>query len=92
MPCSCEGYEEDDRRREVQKLHTVTKAACDMRTILRKHHLEDELAPGTRHWIAKHDAWDERRIAEEAASGKRAEAKQKALDKLTVDDRRVLGL
>ena len=92
MPCRCDGCDTDgdaELRREADK---ATRAACDMRTILRRHGLEFELTVETRQWISQHDAADERRIAEENASGERARVKQAALDKLSLEERRVLGL
>ena len=70
----------------------ATRAACDMRTILRRSNLEHLLTVETRKWIAKHDAADAKRIAEENAAGIRQRVKQQALDKLTLEERRVLGL
>jgi hypothetical protein len=72
--------------------NAATRAACDMRTILRRNKLEKELTVETRQWIAKHDAEDAKRIAEENASGLRERVKQQALDKLSLEERRVLGL
>ena len=92
MPCNCEGYEQDDERRSVKKLHRLTRVACDMRFVIRRYALEDELSVATRRWISEHDAWDAKRIAVESARGERDAARKLALDKLTMDDRRVLGL
>ena len=70
----------------------ATRAACDMRTILRRHNLEQDLCSETRRWIAKHDKDDKERIAVENANGLRAKAKQRGLNKLTLEERRALGL
>jgi uncharacterized protein YecT (DUF1311 family) len=88
MPCRCP---EDDYPRE-DAADKATRAGCDMRTIIRRHNLEKELTVETRAWIKKHDAEDARRIAEENASGLREKVKQQALDKLSLEERRVLGL
>lgn len=93
MPCSdgsraC--YEENPELR--RSADASTRAACDMRTILRRANLEHMLTVETRKWIAKHDAADAKRIAEENAAGIRQRVKQQALDKLTLEERRVLGL
>ena len=104
MPCGDGGncrviY--DNSRAELlrRKLNKVTRAACDMRTILRRNKLEDKLTEDTRKWIAKHDKWDAKRIQQEKENGireatrKRAQAKyDKAIATLNVDERRVLGL
>ena len=72
----------------------ATRAACDMRTIIRKYgpQLETELTVETREWIKKHDEEDAKRIAKENAEGLRQRVRQKAMDKLTLEERRVLGL
>jgi hypothetical protein len=63
-----------------------------MRTILRRSGLEHELTKETRKWIKKHDGEDAARIQNEDKSGEREGTRRKALDKLTLDERRVLGL
>ena len=70
----------------------ATRAACDMRTILRRHGLEDELCVETRGWIMEHDRLDAERIEREEADGRRRAMRAQALDKLSLDERRVLGL
>jgi len=93
MPCRCDYpetvCEDAGLRREADK---ATRAACDMRTILRRNNLEHELTRETRKWIAQHDAEDAARIAEENARGERERTKRRALDKLSLEERRVLGL
>lgn len=63
-----------------------------MRTILRRHGLERKLTLETQLWIAQHDEHDEQRIKREKEEGVREQLKQQALDKLNVDDRRILEL
>jgi len=92
MPCRCEGAEYSEARELRKKLDKVTRAACDMRTILRRAGLEKELTNETKQWIAMHDDWDRRRIAEEEARGEREQARQAGLAKLTLEERRALGL
>ena len=99
MPCSCEGMEEVHQHNsnaeiaEYKRLaDNATRAACDMRTILRRNNLETHLTHETLKWIRKHDAADAARIAKETAEGLRERTRQAALDKLTLEERRVLGL
>mgnify|MGYP001589901379 CR=1 FL=1 len=92
MPCSCEGAETQQIDDLTRNLNQATRAACDLRTILRRGGTEEDLAPETRAWIAQHDDWDRRRIAQEKASGERKKARAAALDKLNLDERRILGL
>jgi len=95
MPCQCdypsEPYEDSGLRKEADK---ATRAACDMRTIIRKFApaIEIELTPETRRWIAQHDREDAKRIAEENKKKIRQNVRLRALEKLTLEERRVLGL
>jgi hypothetical protein len=91
MPChDPRNFEtEHERRYELDK---VTRAACDMRTILRRHNLLGEVTSETLAWVAQHDMVDAIRIAEEEGRGEREQMKRNALAKLNVDERRVLGL
>jgi hypothetical protein len=91
MPCEFETPDEILRHLQVE-LDTLTRVACDMRTILRHHNLEAELAEEARNWIVGHDEQDRRRIAREEASGVRERRRQAGLAKLTMDERRALGL
>jgi hypothetical protein len=70
----------------------LTRVSCDMRTILRKHSLEHEVCSETIRWIHEHDRFDAERIAGEQRRNEREAMKQNALDKLTMDERRMLGL
>jgi hypothetical protein len=89
MPCQYEDSGSSNYRADLDRL---TRVSCDMRTIIRRHNLEGELTVETRKWIKKHDAEDAKRIAEENAAGIRQRVKQQALDKLSLEERRVLGL
>lgn len=93
MPCLCDYPTTDGEnyglRREADK---ATRAGCDMRTIIRRHCLEHELTPETRAWIAQHDAEDARRIKIETQNKIRENAKLRAMEKLTLKERRALGL
>ena len=88
MPCRCE----EPVQERFDAADKATRAACDMRTILRRHKLEKELTVETRQWIAKHDKEDAERIAKENAEGIRQRVKRQALDKLSLEERRALGL
>lgn len=91
MPCRCD-YNGDDNSIWAAEAHAATRAACDMRTILRRAGLECELTTETRSWIAKHDEADAKRIQEENQQKIRENTRLKALAKLTLEERRVLGL
>lgn len=92
MPCGCDGYKEADAQERQELANLATRAACDMRTILRRHNLLKELTLETRRWIARHDKEDADRIAIENAAGIREEARKRGLRKLSLEERRALGL
>ncbi len=91
MPCRCEVYPGpgEETQNMVDKL---TRVACDMRTVLRRAELEQEVTEETRAWIREHDDWDTRRIKQERERIERAATRLAALNKLTLEERRVLGL
>lgn len=91
MPCRDDvdwGSDQGYKRR----LDMVTRAACDMRTILRRHELEGELCQETRDWIVEHDQADAARLQQAAEQKAREDAKQRGIAKLTLEERRALGL
>lgn len=95
MPCRCDYPEsEGENPRLREEADKATRAACDMRTIIRKYApaTEIELTPETRKWIAQHDKEDAKRIAEENKQKIRENTRLRALEKLTLEERRVLGL
>lgn len=90
MPC----YDERNRDcSEVQeRANAATRAACDLAAVLRRGGSASDLRPETQAWIADHDELDRRRATQEAAAAERKRAKKIALDKLTPEERRALGL
>ena len=91
MPCY-DSRDDEDRAALRISADASTRAACDMRTILRRFNLEVELTLETRAWIAQHDQFDTLRIIEEERRGIRQTVRQQALDKLSLEERRSLGL
>ncbi len=91
MPCGYV-YPEEAARILRHKLNTLTRICCDMRTIIRRHSAERELTVDSREWIAQHDEEDATRIRDENSAGIREKTRQAALDKLSLEERRVLGL
>lgn len=94
MPYRTEGYDDQQDNSLWKEVTAATRAACDMRTIIRKFApaLEAELTPETCKWIHKHDIEDAKRIAEENAARIRENTRLRALEKLSLEERRVLGL
>jgi hypothetical protein len=89
MPCQSHGESDHGWQESAD---AATRAACDLRTILRRGGTEADLCVSTREWITQHDKEDAERKREEEATNKRERRKRAALDKLTLDERRVLGL
>jgi len=97
MPCRCDipgvyGIPGTTEWDSAQLLDRLTRVSCDMRTIIRRAGLELELTEETRAWIAEHDEADAKRIAEAKEVEFRNNCRLRALDKLTLEERRVLGL
>lgn len=91
MPCQY--YSPEHEKRTLQQdLNILTRVSCDMRTIIRRHNLQKELTQETIRWIKQHDKEDEKRIREETENGIREKTKREALKKLTLEERRALGL
>jgi hypothetical protein len=90
MPCQSDSY--DIPSEYIREANEATRAACDLRTVLRRGGKESDLCQETKNWIAKHDKADAERKTEEEATGERERQRRKALDKLSLDERRVLGL
>jgi hypothetical protein len=97
MPCRCD-YQEDEtldkqvRKQNKKELDRLTRVSCDMRTIIRREGLMPELTQEARAWVKEHDKADAKRVIEEEARGVRQKVKQDALAKLTLEERRALGL
>jgi hypothetical protein len=65
MPCQCDWAEGENRNKLQSLADAATRAACDMRTIIRRNKWESALTLETRNWIKQHDEEDARRIEEE---------------------------
>ena len=89
MPCESGPTCGDNYKPEAD---AATRAACDLRTVLRQRGSEYDLTPETRLWIAQHDKEDAARIEAEIKADTRRKAKQAALDKLSLEERRLLGI
>jgi hypothetical protein len=89
MPCESYGMSDSHWKPAAD---AATRAACDLRTILRRGGTEADLCVSTREWIAQHDKEDAERKRVEERTNERERRRRAALDKLTLDERRVLGL
>lgn len=91
MPCRYDGPD-DDKNYLLSEVNRLTRVSCDMRTILRRNSLEQECTKETRKWIEEHDLADAKRIKEENRKRIRENTRLRALEKLTLEERRVLNL
>jgi len=91
MPCQDDGqadyYDRIERRNLKKRLDRVTAMLCEM-----CQRSDTVLPPDIREWFQKHREADRKRIAAEQAAETAARAKAAALDKLTPEEKRLLGL
>ena len=100
MPCQSYGPDESNYSHSftnggheyIKIADAATRAACDLRTILRRGGKESDLTEETKAWIKQHDELDAKRVAIENECGLREKTRQTGLAKLTLDERRALGL
>ena len=90
MPCH--DSREGDNSELLERLDAATKAACEMASVLRETPLVTLLSPQTRLWIKEHRRADDERLAVEREARRRKELRTRALDKLSVEEREMLGL
>ena len=83
----------------VNRLDEATKILCETCRSLSKEESEKYLydahhkdARRLADWFERHQEWDERRVAEEAATRKKVVARDRALKKLSVEEIEALGL
>lgn len=88
MPCQSD-YDTSDI---LQEANEATRAACDLRTILRRGGKESDLCQETKNWIAKHDKADAARRALKKSVEEHERQRSRVLSKLSLDDRHILGL
>lgn len=95
MPCrdysTHEGVDYESRR----KLDNVTEMLCSVLTALSEDPKVSRLLQNNkklRNWWEKHQEQDRRRLADEARELERKRKKQRAISKLTDEERKLLGL
>lgn len=94
MPCR-DDYAACDTRQD-NRLDLATRTACNLIKLIRRNHphlLESiNLPDESKEWIAAHDLADVRREQLENARKAELKLKQTALSKLTLDERKALGI
>ena len=101
MPCSVSREEElwyetngnfEKYGKKVTNLQLTNAVACELADILRKHNLINSLSKMSQRWVMNHEESD-RQIAKRARSEEeRTRMKKAALNKLSEEDRKILGL
>ena len=91
MPCGDYGYE--DQYREYEALiKRLKQVACKLAKIVKAHGLMNDCDGQVRAWIHEHDAEDARRLRAEAQAAERERAIRNAKSKLSLADRKLLGI
>lgn len=91
MPCRDYSSDYDlsvERQRKVDKL---TRMLCTVLSAYNEAGIR-KLPAEVREWWREHQALDRQRLAAEEASRQRARLKKRALDKLTPEERKALGV
>jgi hypothetical protein len=94
MPCSDGGYSYDQYDTIQRRADEATRSACEAITLLQRQHSElfAELSVETRAWWNRHQREDQARIEREQEEARRQKAKQDAWNKLTDEERKILGV
>lgn len=87
MPCTS-GPTREEEREEREDRNTVTRLACEYCRRLG----EGNIPEWATKWWKKHKVWDEFRLNEELAGAHRMLVRGQALNKLTAEERKALGL
>ncbi len=92
MPCYDD--RDHDNSQIIERLNLATRVACDLSNTIRRlsKNWDTMLAGETVNWIQQHDAQDAKRIKQEGEIEKAKQFKAKALAKLTVEERKALGI
>ena len=92
MPCNSDylaaSGQELESRRVCGLMRTLTREGLE--TVAYDAHSRDARVPAD--WWERHQEWDVRRVAEEEAARKKALLRERALQKLSVDEMKALGL
>lgn len=91
MPCSDSGYEYNDCRKEVQKIHKLTELLCTACAELENHD-DAVFTPSLASWWMEHKREDAERREREAEAMAQYRLEMKAYKKLTPDERKMLGV
>jgi hypothetical protein len=65
---------------------------CDLAIVLRRGGTEHDLATETKAWIQQHDEWDQKQVRAEREAMEREANRRRALEKLSPEERKALGL
>ncbi len=97
MPCSDGGYNTHDNSAEVQKIHNLTRMLCGLCELVEStssnefHNIVDHI-PGLAKWWDEHKEADRKREAIEKAAMANYRLEMRAYNKLSPDDRLLLGV
>jgi hypothetical protein len=92
MPCRDDGPSEYDCDMMKRRLDVATRVACELSHILRGNKQLDQATRETKEWIQRHDAADAKRKLEEERERQEKKVRRSALAKLTLAEKKALGL
>jgi hypothetical protein len=88
MPCRCDDLIEADHRARDLELDKVTRMLCELCAKTKEKDMSKELLV----WWHEHVEADRKRLAEEARWAQEQDMRNKALNKLTAEERKLLRL
>lgn len=93
MPCRDDFADSRDYQENIDELNKVTRMLCSLcKTCQRENCLDFIKNAGCEEWWNEHQAADNARFERERQEQERKLIKQKALSKLTEEERSLLGL
>lgn len=95
MPCMDNGYESDNRNYHKDKLDEVTRHLCRIMRLSDAGHSMSIIVAGSRglrDWWKQHQEEDRMRLEREEEEKTQKALKKRALEKLTPNERKALGL
>jgi hypothetical protein len=101
MPCSVSREEElwyetegnfKDYGKKVTNLHLINAVACELADLVCKNKLESSLSRMSLTWLQKHQQEDLKISQQTKSENERVLLKKQALNKLSAEDKKILGL
>ena len=92
MPCRDYGYEEYEAQKTKEKLDMLTRNLCAAMKLIEKKDLLIKMPMEAREWWTKHKELDAKEEAKRNEELRKQKLKNAALDKLSPEEKTLLGL